>query len=37
VSRGSPSPLEALKQSGYVEKISQQRGAKNANSVSSYA
>jgi L-rhamnose isomerase/sugar isomerase len=30
-------PLDALKQSGYVEKISQQRGAKNANSVSSYA
>jgi L-rhamnose isomerase/sugar isomerase len=30
-------PLEALKESGYVEKISKERGAKNANSVSSYA
>jgi L-rhamnose isomerase/sugar isomerase len=30
-------PLETLQQSGYVETISQQRGAKNANSVSSYA
>jgi L-rhamnose isomerase/sugar isomerase len=30
-------PLDALKESGYVEKVSQQRGAKNANSVSSYA
>jgi L-rhamnose isomerase/sugar isomerase len=30
-------PLEALRQSGYVEKISKERGAKNANSVSSYA
>ena len=30
-------PLEALKQSGYVETISRERGAKNAQSVSSYA
>jgi L-rhamnose isomerase/sugar isomerase len=30
-------PLEALKDSGYVETISKERGAKNANSVSSYA
>ncbi|HEX9201428.1 MAG TPA: TIM barrel protein [Acidobacteriaceae bacterium] len=30
-------PLEALKESGYVETISRERGAKNANSVSSYA
>src|SRR5665213_1484998 len=30
-------PLEALKQSGYVETISRERGARNANSVSSYA
>jgi L-rhamnose isomerase/sugar isomerase len=30
-------PLKALKESGYVEKISKQRGAKNAGSVSSYA
>jgi L-rhamnose isomerase / sugar isomerase len=30
-------PLEALKQSGYVEQISKERGARNANSVSSYA
>ena len=30
-------PLAALKAGGYVEKISQERGAKNANSVSSYA
>jgi L-rhamnose isomerase/sugar isomerase len=30
-------PLIALKESGYVEKISQERGARNANSVSSYA
>jgi len=30
-------PLQALKESGYVEKIAQERGAKNANSVSSYA
>ncbi len=30
-------PLKALKESGYVEKISKQRGAKNAGSVTSYA
>jgi len=30
-------PLAELKTSGYVEKISKERGAKNANSVSSYA
>jgi L-rhamnose isomerase/sugar isomerase len=30
-------PLRALKESGYVEKISRERGAKNASSVSSYA
>jgi L-rhamnose isomerase/sugar isomerase len=30
-------PLKALKEGGYVEKISKERGAKNANSVSSYA
>jgi len=30
-------PLKALKESGYVEKISKERGAKNAGSVSSYA
>jgi L-rhamnose isomerase / sugar isomerase len=30
-------PLAALKQSGYVETISRERGARNANSVSSYA
>ena len=30
-------PLEALKESGYVDKIAQERGAKNASSVSSYA
>ncbi len=30
-------PLEALKQSGYVETISRERGARNAASVSSYA
>jgi L-rhamnose isomerase/sugar isomerase len=30
-------PLAALKQSGYVEAISKERGARNANSVSSYA
>jgi L-rhamnose isomerase/sugar isomerase len=30
-------PLAALKESGYVETISQERGARNANSVSSYA
>jgi L-rhamnose isomerase/sugar isomerase len=30
-------PLEALKDSGYGETISRERGARNANSVSSYA
>jgi L-rhamnose isomerase/sugar isomerase len=30
-------PLVELKKSGYVEKISKERGAKNAGSVSSYA
>ena len=30
-------PLQALKESGYVEKIGKERGARNANSVSSYA
>jgi L-rhamnose isomerase/sugar isomerase len=30
-------PLVALRESGYVEKISEERGAKNAASVSSYA
>jgi L-rhamnose isomerase/sugar isomerase len=30
-------PLSALKESGYVETISKERGARNANSVSSYA
>jgi L-rhamnose isomerase/sugar isomerase len=30
-------PLQALKESGYVERIGQERGARNANSVSSYA
>jgi hypothetical protein len=29
-------PPKALKESGYVEKISKQRGAKNAGNVSSY-
>jgi L-rhamnose isomerase/sugar isomerase len=32
-----PEPLEALRESGYVEAISSERGARNANSVSSYA
>jgi L-rhamnose isomerase/sugar isomerase len=36
--RGLPSePLKALAESGYVEQISQQRGSKNARSISSYA
>ena len=36
--RGLPSePLQALAESGYVEQISQQRGGKNARSISSYA
>jgi len=30
-------PLEALKESGYVERIAQERGARNASNVSSYA
>jgi L-rhamnose isomerase/sugar isomerase len=30
-------PLRALKESGYVETISRERGARNANSVTSYA
>src|ERR1700729_2149035 len=32
-----PDPLKALAESGYVERISQERGSKNARSVSSYA
>ena len=36
--RGLPTePLKALAESGYVEKITQERGSKNASSVSSYA
>jgi L-rhamnose isomerase/sugar isomerase len=36
--RGLPAePLQALAESGYVEKITQERGSKNARSVSSYA
>jgi L-rhamnose isomerase/sugar isomerase len=36
--RGLPvDPLEALAESGYVEKVTQERGSKNAGSVSSYA
>jgi len=36
--RGLPAdPLKALAESGYVERISQERGSKNAHSVSSYA
>jgi L-rhamnose isomerase/sugar isomerase len=30
-------PLEALQESGYVERISKERGERNASSVSSYA
>jgi L-rhamnose isomerase/sugar isomerase len=38
VARGLPAePLRALAESGYVEKITQERGSKNARSVSSYA
>jgi L-rhamnose isomerase / sugar isomerase len=38
VARGLPAePLKALAESGYVEKITQERGSKNARSVSSYA
>jgi L-rhamnose isomerase/sugar isomerase len=33
----SAEPLAALRESGYVEAISRERGARNANSVSSYA
>jgi L-rhamnose isomerase/sugar isomerase len=32
-----PDPLAALRASGYVERISQERGSRNRNSVSSYA
>ncbi len=32
-----PDPLAALRESGYVERISQERGAKNAGGASSYA
>ena len=36
--RGLPAdPLQALADSGYVERISEERGAKNARSISSYA
>jgi L-rhamnose isomerase / sugar isomerase len=36
--RGLPAePLQALAESGYVEKITQERGSKNARNVSSYA
>ncbi len=36
--RGLPvDPLKALAESGYVEKVTQERGSKNARSVSSYA
>lgn len=36
--RGLPvDPLKALAESGYVEKVTQERGSKNAGSVSSYA
>ena len=38
VARGlPPEPLKALAESGYVERISKERGSKNARSVSSYA
>ncbi len=38
VARGLPvEPLQALAESGYVERISQERGARNAGSVASYA
>jgi L-rhamnose isomerase/sugar isomerase len=38
VARGLPAePLKALAESGYVEKVTQERGSKNAKSVSSYA
>jgi L-rhamnose isomerase/sugar isomerase len=32
-----PDPMAALRESGYVERISKERGAKNAGGVSSYA
>jgi L-rhamnose isomerase/sugar isomerase len=38
VARGLPAdPLKALAEGGYVEKVTQERGSKNARSVSSYA
>jgi L-rhamnose isomerase/sugar isomerase len=38
VARGLPAdPLKALAESGYVQRISQERGSKNARSLSSYA
>jgi L-rhamnose isomerase/sugar isomerase len=38
VARGLPEePLKALAESGYVEKVTQERGSRNARSVSSYA
>jgi L-rhamnose isomerase/sugar isomerase len=38
VARGLPAePLKALADSGYVERITKERGSKNARSVSSYA
>jgi L-rhamnose isomerase/sugar isomerase len=38
IARGLPvEPLKALAESGYVEKITAERGSRNANSVSSYA
>src|SRR5216683_7611318 len=38
VARGLPAePLKALAESGYVEKVTRERGSKNAKSVSSYA
>ena len=38
VARGLPAdPLTALAESGYVERVTQERGVKNARSVSSYA
>jgi L-rhamnose isomerase/sugar isomerase len=36
--RGLPAdPLKALAESGYVEKITKERGSRNARSVSTYA
>jgi L-rhamnose isomerase/sugar isomerase len=38
VARGLPAePLKALAESGYVERITRERGSRNARSVSSYA